>query len=429
MSMKQKINSILSGLGFISGVLVLVWLTSCKSDTSKKEGPDGDTMSHSGMDGMKMDHSAHETDKKNQSAIDTIVLPVNYSVVSLQKTIKPMFIQGEMGWITTDGIVELDLRRSKSVSSRISGRIERLYTKFNFAYVKKGEKIMDIYSPELNTYQEELLYLLKDKSEQTLILKAKEKLKLLGLSDNQIAQLETERKIMRTVSIYSAYEGYILFGDREMSRGQDSERPSAGGGMQSMGNIPKTQATTDVGTAKSQIREGDYITRGQSLFLLNDLRTVWAVYYIDNVSESTLKVRTPIYVTSDHNKSDTLLSHINFIEPVIRSGKKFIRIRVDLDNTKMLYKPNDILTGSIRQQTGKYALVPYSSILFLGKRKIVWVKTNDYGNGKAVFTAREVTTGVDFNSNIEITSGLSLNEEIAVDAGFMIDSEGLVQPQ
>ena len=93
------------------------------------------------------------------------------------------------------------------------------------------------------------------------------------------------------------------------------------------------------------------------------------------------------------------------------------------------YKINSLLEAKISLDNSPFLMVPYSSVLFLGKRKIVWVlKGKTEGNNK-IFEARDVITGLMHNGMIEIKTGLTLNEEIAVDAGYLLDRESLIKPE
>src|SRR5690606_28616018 len=98
-----------------------------------------------------------------------------------------------------------------SIAARFGGRIEKLYVKFNNQYVKQGDKILDIYSPDLRTFQEEHLFLLHSNADKNLIEKSTEKLRLLGITKKQIAQLEKNGTVALTVSIFSPANGYVFF--------------------------------------------------------------------------------------------------------------------------------------------------------------------------------------------------------------------------
>ncbi|MFR1445835.1 efflux RND transporter periplasmic adaptor subunit, partial [Acinetobacter baumannii] len=96
------------------------------------------------------------------------------------------------------------------ISARYSGRIERLYVRYRYQKVTKGQKIMDIYSPELVTAQQNIIFLLKnDPANSSLINAAKQRLLLLGLTNQQLSQLIRSGKPSLTVSVYSNYTGHL----------------------------------------------------------------------------------------------------------------------------------------------------------------------------------------------------------------------------
>ncbi|MEI9934950.1 MAG: efflux RND transporter periplasmic adaptor subunit [Ferruginibacter sp.] len=108
------------------------------------------------------------------------------------------------------GTIEYDSRATGSISARVTGRIEKLYVRYRYEEVEKGQKIMDIYSPELLTAQQNLLFLLKTDAQNTSFVDAaKEKLLLLGMGEEQLKEVIKSRKPVYAVSIYSNYGGHI----------------------------------------------------------------------------------------------------------------------------------------------------------------------------------------------------------------------------
>ena len=138
------------------------------------------------------DHTSHDIASHDNS--DTNInetywntLPTNRTVIARQKVVEP--ISSEMNFsVAGNGYITFDLRRNRKVPVRVAGRIEKLYVKYNYQYVRKGEKILDLYSPELSTYVEEYLYVLQQTSDTLLRNRAKQKLLLLGLTSAQIKQ-------------------------------------------------------------------------------------------------------------------------------------------------------------------------------------------------------------------------------------------------
>ncbi|HEV8511956.1 MAG TPA: efflux RND transporter periplasmic adaptor subunit, partial [Cyclobacteriaceae bacterium] len=133
-------------------------------------------------------------DVKVGDDLSYLLKPVNSSVISTIKTVTPVKKSINIK-AKANGVITYDTKAMSTISSRISGRVEKLFVKYNFQPVKKGQKILEIYSPELLTAQRDLLYLLKSDKENTqLIDGAKEKLRLLGATDQQIDQLVSTGK-------------------------------------------------------------------------------------------------------------------------------------------------------------------------------------------------------------------------------------------
>ncbi len=345
--------------------------------------------------------------------------PANQVVLSSQKTIK-LSQNGSRQTVTASGYIAFDERRNNKVAVRTSGRIEKLYIKYNYQFVKKGERIADLYSPELNTFQEEYLFLLKS-GEDSLAVKAKQKLKLLGLLESQIQQVEKSNTITHAVTITSPIDGFIRFSIEPVSSGE--MKPTSSVGMDAMG-VPSSSNTDAKGTSSGQIREGMYINKGQTLFVVNDCRQVWAILSVNISSQVQLKKGVPVTLYSEV-QTDSINANIDLVEPVYQDKQRFAQARIYLDNPSRIFKINSFIKGKISIQA-QALTVPSSAVYDLGSRKIVWVKTGMTSDGISLFEARIVFTGMTSVKVIEIVSGLKGDEEIALDAGYMLDSESIL---
>ena len=187
---------------FASLALAVVVLVNSCSQNKK------DPSAHAQM--ADMAGMVQENNLKDSSMLQSLVLPVNLQVISSQQSVKPTLKAGA-GVIEARGYISPDETRNKKVASRIAGRIEKLFVKYNLQYVRKGDKIMEVYSPDLNTYQEELIYLTRNKANQNLIDQAIKKLRLLGISENQINKLVTTGVPFFSLTVYSPQNGYVFF--------------------------------------------------------------------------------------------------------------------------------------------------------------------------------------------------------------------------
>lgn len=364
------------------------------------------------------DHT-HHSGHGGKDSINLVARPVNQVVLSSQKTIKP--VRGSnQNTVAANGYIAFDERRNNKVAVRISGRIEKLYVKYNFQYVKRGQTIAKLYSPELSTYQEEYLFLLKS-SEDSLAEKAKEKLRLLGLSESQIMQIKKSGIVSNTISITSAIDGFIRFSsDPVSSEAMNSSTPA----MSAMTGGSSQGSKSEI-TSSAQIQEGMYVNKGQTLFVVNDCKKVWAILSADISAQAKIK-KGDIVVLSSEVQAEKIKAKVDLVEPVYQEKQRFTQMRVYLDNPSRSLKVNSLVTAEFSTSSVATLTIPASSIFDLGTRKIVWVKTGATANGIGLFEPRTVTAGFSSDNITEILDGLKGNEEIALDAGYMTDREGIV---
>ena len=362
-------------------------------------------------------HTGHDSTKVNQ-AIVQISRPSNQVVLSSQKTIL-LSRNLSKQTVTGSGYIAFDERRNNKVAVRTSARIEKLYVKYNYQYVKKGERIAELYSPELNTFQEEYLFLLQS-GEDSLAAKAKQKLKLLGLSESQIQRIEKSSTVTNTIVITSPMDGFIRFSSEPASQAEMKPSSKMGG----MNTASASNAESQI-TSSDQIREGAYITKGQTLFVVNDARHVWVILSVGIDSQTELQKGSPITLYPE-GQLDSINARIDLLEPIYQDKQRFAQARIYLDNKGHKLKINSLVRSKVLIKT-EALTIPLSSVYDLGSRKIVWVKTDTTTTGIGLFEPRTVMTGMSSNNLIEIINGLQGDEEIALDAGYMLDSESILR--
>lgn len=365
-------------------------------------------------------HQAHN-DLPVEEYIEQLILSPNKQVLSRQSTVK-LSTPDDAQTLKAQGYIDIDRTRNKSVPTRFGGRIEKLFVKYDLQFVKKGDKILELYSPELNTFQEEHLFLLKSKEEIILIEQSRQKLKLLGITDNQISLLEKNGTFAQTISLYSPSDGYVLFNNEINSNtGVDGSEQSS---MNSMDMNEKNNAGKNFGSSNSQIREGIYVNKGETLFSVNDLKNVWAIVSVSSEFHSALTENSQVKVTSELFPDKPLSGKIALTEQTFEDNKqRFVRIRIDLPNLKGDLKLNSLITAEIPLSTKESFQIPASAVYRTGLNSFVWEKTGTTQNGTGIFQLRKVTTGITANSMTTIISGLSANEEVAEHAGYLADSE------
>ncbi len=369
----------------------------CKMDLVKKETADGDN------------HDATAND------LEFLLKPTYEYVLSSIKTVHPER-KTLTANIETPGYLAYDARKVQAISARFGGRIERLYVKYPYQPVRKGQRILDLYSPEIVTAQQELIFLLENDAENKgLVENARRRLSLLGLTATQISEVEKTRKPSLSLPVFSPYDGLVFEKATSAPALSGSEM---GEGMENVGaSALPTSLTAD---GELSLREGMYVQKGQRLFNLQSLSTVWAVleFYPSNVA--LVKVGQPVSIRIEPFDQQ-FSGKINYIEPQFGAGSKNLRARVYLDNPGGKLKPGALLTATV-QASGRSAIwIPKNAALDLGRQRVVFLKKD------GVFQSKKIEVGSMNGDWLEVRSGISETDEIAADAQFLMDSESFVK--
>ncbi len=362
------------------------------------------------------------------SDLDGLTKPANQIVISDVKTISAIE-KSVSPIINATGVISYDPRLINNISARYGGRIEKLYVRFNFENVSKGQRIMDIYSPEILTAQQNLIYLLINSSNDIeLINSSKQKLQLLGLTENQLKQIESSKKVINPLPVYSTYSGHIhdigtnngIFSSNGITTGMSAGMSSATNStvQQQIENIPSSQ------TSELNIKEGMYIQNGQALFAVYNTDKVWAVLNIFPQDASQVKIGEKISILSETNPGNIINATINYLEPIIGQNAATIKARVYLHNSANLQlKIGTIITAKIYTKTLKALWLPRNAIVNLGQSQVVFVKIADH------FIAKNIQTGIVSDSLVQIISGIQAKDELAENAQFMVDSESFIKTE
>ena len=427
MNMRRKLNS----TGFIGLLLFLSVLSSCKNKHGQHQKDSGheqhsdtvytcpmhpEVISNQPGNCPKCKMKLEPLAKEN---LPQIISP-NKQVLSNQATVKLQ--SGSDGkTMKAQGFIVPAQSGNLSVAARFGGRIEKLYVKFSNQYVRHGEKIMDIYSPALRTFQEEHLFLSKSNTETTLIQKSREKLRLLGITESQLSQLEENGTVALSISVYSPVNGYVFFDAQSIQENTTSKTASA---MNTMTMQQNSSNESSYAASASQIREGMYVNEGQTLFNVNELQEVWALVSVSNQNLNQIHENQSVEIISENNPSKTIKGKVALIEQTFEeANQRFARVRIVLPNTNNSLKINSLVTAHFTLSSNKSLQVPSTAVYKTGLNTYVWVRTDTTRNGTGIFQARKVITGSGNNGMTTIKSGISPDEEIALQAGLMTDSE------
>ncbi|HET7118551.1 MAG TPA: HlyD family efflux transporter periplasmic adaptor subunit [Hanamia sp.] len=330
--------------------------------------------------------------------LQTLLKPTNEFVVASLPVIVPKESDINIP-VKAYGTIEADTRATGNISARVSGRIEKLYLRYRFQNIKAGQKVLEIYSPEILTAEENLLFLLKrDATNLSFINAAKQKLLLLGMSNAELNKVIQTGKPLYSISVYSNYNGHVM--DNGMNQN----------GM----NISSTE------TQELSLKEGMYVTKGQTLFNIMNHKKTWAALQIFPEDQSIVKKGDGVKITPESDTSVVIKGKINFIEPFFRSDSKTLTARVYFENKNMLTLGSQV-DAKIFTGSRKGLWLPQSSVLALGLKNVVFLKS------KEGFMAHEISTGMRTENKIQILSGLNTTDTVAANAQYLVDSQSFIR--
>ncbi len=356
--------------------------------------------------GMTLVKKITESQAEEDNSIDNLLKPTdNFIVGNYQTTTaKDTTLSSE---INLPGIVSYDPNSSVNIGARISGRIEKMYVNYKYQKVAKGQKLFDLYSPELLTEQQNFIYLVSNDSDNKSIIKAsKQKLLLYGMTKNQINSLSSSKKVNPQVSIYSPASG-IIQGTEKMDNTSNST-------MQSASN----------NTEILNIKEGNYIKKGEVVFKLVNTDKVWGIFNVSQGYNSLIKTNQSIKIATELDKNEFIDAQINFIETQFNPADKSNRIRVYLNNNNKLKLPIGLrLQGIVKTNSIQGVWLQKQALVSIGNKKIVFIKKN---NG---FKATAIKAGIEIDDFIQIISGISVKDTLAKNAQYLIDSESFIKTE
>jgi membrane fusion protein, copper/silver efflux system len=282
--------------------------------------------------------------------------------------------------VTTYSYMDFVENNRKTISARFNGRIEKLFVDKTGDYIKKGQPLFEIYSPDLVQAQNEYLIALNNSANSTSLLNAsKKKLEIFGLTSDQIQTLDRTREVNLTLTYFSPISGTVI---------------------------------------EKKVQEGVYVNEGTSIYDVAELSTLWNIAEVYENNLSNVKVGSPVKLHLRAYPGEEFNGRVTFIYPVINSQTRTVKVRSDFSNYGGKLKPQMYGETLFSISGGQGLLVPSDAVIIAGKSAVVWAKTGD-----GMFEARSVQLGNRFGDKYQIMSGIKEGDEIAATGGFLIDSE------
>ncbi len=337
----------------------------------------------SGKSQMGMDLVPVYEDEGGASGVVTVDGSVLQSM-----NVKMEFVKSQnlSSTIYTNGILETDERKEFALTTKFDGWIEKLYVNYTGQKVRKGQKLVDIYSPKLVAAQQELLTAVNydvsfsGSSKSRMIENAKRKLELFDISDADIEKIINSKKVNKYMTLYAPFNGTVL---------------------------------------SKNVLEGEMIKAGKEIIKIADLSNLWLKADIYESELGKISVGSKSEITFSYNPNKTYNGNVTFIYPTVNPKTRTVTVRIDINNRNDKLKPsmfgNVILKG---KELGEVPTIPETAVLRSGKRNIVILSL---GNGK--FKPVEVTLGLYADGFYQVLTGLKVNDAIVSSGQFMIDSE------
>lgn len=307
----------------------------------------------------------------------------NIGVRTAEVTVEPL-----RRTIRATGHFEMDERGMRTVSLKVGGWVETLHADYDGAIVKKGEPLLELYSPELVATQEEYLLALRNAQRmgessdaQRLLDATRRRLDYWDLTDAQIKEIEATGEPKRTVTFYAPSSGEVMH---------------------------------------KNVKEGQRIEPGRALMDIGDISTVWLIADVHEQDLSWIEVGMPVRIRLVSDPGATQAGRVDHIYHMLDTETRTAKVRITLPGGhRTLRKPGAYATVYLEARpTEATPVVPSEAVVSNGEHDVV---IQALGDGQ--FRPRPVTTGLETGGQVQILSGLTGGEQIVTSAQFLIDSE------
>lgn len=330
---------------------------------------------------------------------ETPLAPVQLSVERLQSigvkfgVVERKPVQDE---IRATGTVAIDEARLSYVQTRISGHIEKVFADATYQYVRKGQRLFTIHSPELVVAERE--YLLakqnsKNLSQSTvpgvaegvasLLDSSRVRFEQWNIPEQEIARLESTGQVVEALEIVSPVSGYI------------TERNA----LPNLNVQPETR-----------------------LYTIADLSAVWVLAQIFQNDLARIRIGAPTSLSLDSYPGRAFRGKVDFIYPDVDMTTRTARVRLLFSNPNLTLSPGMFVNVTLQVPLGNQLVIPVSGVLQSGTRQIVFVD-----RGAGYLEPREVQLGPQAGDQYIVLKGLKAGERIVTSANFLIDSESQLQ--
>jgi multidrug efflux pump subunit AcrA (membrane-fusion protein) len=376
-------GTIVGGL-VVALIAVTAWIvaTSGSDDDTSQTATTGDTGGMAGREGMAGMNMG--SDGTVQLTADQLrQFGITFGTVDMRT------LENE---VRTVGVVTFDETRMAQVAPKFGGFVERLHVDFTGQPVRRGQPLLEIYSPELVAAQEELLVarrLERTMDESTvpgvpagssnLLAAATRRLRLWDISEAQIEEILRTGEVRRTLTLHAPASGVVV---------------------------------------EKNVVEGQAIQAGQTLYTIADLSEVWIDAELREAEAASVREGSGATIELAAFPGRSFKGRVEYVYPTLQEASRTLRARVAVANSEGRLKPGMYATVRITTPTGRALTVPTSAVIRTGERSMVFV---DMGGGSLM--PHEVETGRRGDEYVEILSGVEPGQRVVTSAQFLLDSE------
>ena len=298
--------------------------------------------------------------------------------------------------ISTAGNVALDETRLSYVQVRFPGFIQKVFVDATYQYVRQGQPLFTVYSPEIAATEREYLVARQNQKEvahstipgvasgaASLLEAAVERLKQWQVPRSEVQRLESTEEVSQEIEIDSPVSGYV------------TERRA----------YPSTAVQPDM-----------------RLYAITDFSTVWVNAQVFQNDLGQVKVGAPASITADTYPGRAFTGKVDFTYPDVDMATRTARVRIVLQNPDPPLSPGMFVKVSLKSPMGEQLVIPASGVLQSGTRQIAFVN-----RGEGNLDPREVELGARVGDEFIVLKGLRAGEQIVTSANFLIDSESQLQ--
>ncbi|WP_263821400.1 efflux RND transporter periplasmic adaptor subunit [Salinibacter sp.] len=345
-----------------------------------------DTTQQSGMESM--DNMKDDPMASDEGVVRVSPATVqNIGVRTAEVTFEPL-----RRTIRTTGRFKMDERGMRTVSLKVGGWVETLHADYEGAIVKEGEPLLELYSPQLVSTQEEYLLALRNarrmensEDAKRLVEATRRRLDHWDLTDEQIEEIEARGEPKRTVTFHAPTSGEVMH---------------------------------------KNVKEGQRIEPGRDLMDIADISTVWLIADVNQQDLSWIEVGMPVRIRLVSDPGTIQEGTVDYIYRMLDTESRTAKVRVTLPGGhRTLRKPGASATVYLEARpTEATPVVPSEAVVSNGEQEVV---IQALGEGR--FRPRPVTTGLETGGRVQVVDGLSGGEQIVTSAQFLIDSEARLE--